>query len=691
VVTPRKPKVLIVDDHAGQRLALAAVLADLDVSIVEAASGREALRCLLQHEVAVILLDVNMPGLDGFETAALIRERSRSQYTPIIFVTAFSDDAHAARGYSLGAVDYILSPVQPNVLRSKVGVFIDLDRKTEQITQQREALRRYAEQLQQLSRASLAIHSSRSVDDVARAVARNAGRIVGARQTSITLALHDDGEAMTVTALTDPDGATREMIAPPPANHLARNLSQPQRLTQVALETRFLGAAPPPAIIPELAMRGWLAAPLTTRDGHSFGVVQLSDKIDGEFSAEDEGIVVQLAQKASVAIENIAAAEAREANRLKDEFLGVLSHELRTPLQAMLTWIAILRKEPPDAALLARSLDVIERSARSQVQLIADLLDVSRIIRGQLRLESAPVEVVKVIGLALEALRPSASAKQVTLVWTPPASECWIVGDSARLQQVVWNLVSNGIKFTPAKGRVDVELDGDGDDVTIRVRDTGSGIPAAFLPYVFDRFRQADSTTERQHGGLGLGLSIVRHLVELHSGKVRAENAPDGGALISVVLPRLSLAHSVGLVSGPSAARPASSNGGNTLRLDGINVVLVEDEPDAREALTTALERFGAAVVAVESAAAALQALKQHTPDVLLSDIGMPVEDGYTLIRKIRAAEIDGTHLPAAALTAYARAEDRSAVLQAGFDTHVQKPIEPDDLARVVHQLTKRG
>jgi signal transduction histidine kinase len=458
---------------------------------------------------------------------------------------------------------------------------------------------------------------------------------------------------MTVTALTDPDGAMREMVAPPPANHLARNLGQPQRLTQVALETRFLGAAPPPAIIPELAMRGWLAAPLTTHDGRSYGVVQLSDKIDGEFSAEDEGIVVLLAQKASVAIENIAAAEAREANRLKDEFLGVLSHELRTPLQAMLTWIAILRKEPPDAALLARSLDVIERSARSQVQLIADLLDVSRIIRGQLRLDSAPVEVVKVIGMALEALRPSASAKQVTLVWTPPASECWIVGDSARLQQVVWNLVSNGIKFTPAKGRVEVELDGDGDDVTIRVRDTGSGIPAAFLPYVFDRFRQADSTTERQHGGLGLGLSIVRHLVELHSGKVRAENAPDGGALISVVLPRLSLAHSVGLVSGPSAARPASNNGGNQLRLDGINVVLVEDEPDAREALTTALERFGAAVVAVESAAAALQALKQHTPDVLLSDIGMPVEDGYTLIRKIRAAEIDGAHLPAAALTAY--------------------------------------
>jgi CheY-like chemotaxis protein/anti-sigma regulatory factor (Ser/Thr protein kinase) len=342
--------------------------------------------------------------------------------------------------------------------------------------------------------------------------------------------------------------------------------------------------------------------------------------------------------------------------------------------------------------MLARSLDVLERSTRSQVQLIADLLDVSRIIRGQLRLETAPVEIVKVIGLALEALKPAAAAKQIRLVWQPPQGDCWIVGDSARLQQMVWNLVSNGIKFTPAKGRVELELEHSEHEVAIRVRDTGAGIPAEFLPYVFDRFRQADSTSERQHGGLGLGLAIVRHLVELHGGKVHAENVTGGGALFTVHLPRLSLAHPVALVSGTSAAGAAAAEGGNGLRLDGIHVVLVEDEADAREALTTALRGFGAEVMAVGSAAAALQALQRHTPDVLLSDVGMPGEDGYSLIRKVRAAESpQGARLPAAALTAYVRAEDHKAVLEAGFDTHVHKPIEPIDLARLVQRLAKRA
>lgn len=689
-MSDNKPTVLIVDDNAGQRLALSAVLAELDVSVLQAASGREALRILLQQDIAVILLDVNMPGLDGFETAAMIRERRTSQHTPIIFVTAYSDDAHAARGYSLGAVDYILSPVQPNVLRSKVAVFIDLYRKTQQITHQREALRRYADQLQQLSQASLTINSERSVEDVLRTVAQNAGRIVGARQTSASAALHDDGETITVTAEFDRNGHagnahTRrvpmltpdsgDMLAPPHGAHLALDTRSPS-----------MSAA---QIVPELAMRGWLAAPLTGRDNRTIGVVQLSDKHEGKFSTDDEGIVMQLAQMASVAIENLAAAEAREANRLKDEFLGVLSHELRTPLQAMLTWISILRKDPGDPAIRSRGLDVLERSTRSQVQLIGDLLDVSRIIRGKLRLDTAPVDLVKVIGSALEALKPAGAAKQITLNWSPPVGDCWIVGDGARLQQVTWNLLSNAIKFTPAGGHVDLQLASDSTEVRISVRDTGTGIPPEFLPHVFERFRQADSTTERQHGGLGLGLAIVRHLVELHGGAVRAQNVDGGGALFTVTLPRLSLAQPVALTSADSAADGAH-DGANRLRLDGIRVVLVEDETDAREALTAALQGFGADVVAVESAAAALDALRLQPPDVLLSDLGMPGEDGYSLIRKVRADEAPNNRLPAAALTAYVRAEDRSAALQAGFDTHVEKPIEPLSLARVVKTLARR-
>ena len=683
-----KANVLIVDDNEGQRIALAAVLADLDVSVIQAASGRQALRTLLQQEVAVILLDVNMPGLDGFETAALIRERRSSQHTPIIFVTAYSDDARAARGYSLGAVDFILSPVQPNVLRSKVSVLIDLYRKTEQITRQREELRRYAEQLQQLSQASLAIHSARSLEEVLRAVAQNAGPIIGAHEVRASAMTQGDGDVLSVTALSEQDGGTGKTQT----THLRGTVGAPLSLTEFALDRRVAGAARPLEIGAASSLRGSLAAPLTRRDGHTIGILQLADKRDGEFTADDENIVALLAQKTSLAIENIAAAEAREANRLKDEFLGVLSHELRTPLQAMLTWITILRRDQVEPTVLSRGLDVLERSTRSQVQLIGDLLDVSRIIRGQLRLETAHVDLVTVIGLALEALKPVAAAKQIDLAWEPQAADCWIVGDGARLQQVTWNLVSNAIKFTPKSGRVQIALAHEEDQVVLRVRDTGRGIPADFLPYVFDRFRQADSTTGRQHGGLGLGLAIVRHLVDLHGGTVRAENVPEpAGALFTVTLPRVGVAHPTALGPHPPAAPRTGLETGNGLRLDGIRVVLAEDDADARDALTTALQGYGAQVVAVSSAASALQALQREMPDMLLSDIGMPGEDGLFLIRQIRAAEATrGGHVPAVALTAYARAEDRAAALQAGFDAHVQKPIEPTDLARVVKRLAGR-
>ena len=360
----------------------------------------------------------------------------------------------------------------------------------------------------------------------------------------------------------------------------------------------------------------------------------------------------------------------------------------------MLTWISILRKEPVDPAVLRRGLDVIERSTRSQVKLIGDLLDVSRIIRGTLRLEREPVDLVTVIGTALDALKPVAASKRIELAWQPPADGAWVVGDGNRLQQVMWNLVSNAIKFTPAQGRIELGVGQDEHAVTIRVRDTGTGIPGEFLPFVFDRFRQADSSSGRRHGGLGLGLAIVRHLVDLHGGSVRADNvAEPPGALFTVTLPRPSLDRPLALIPGSSAAQAAAMESTNGMRLDGIHVLLVEDEVDARDALSAALQGFGAAVVAVGSSGAALQAVQQQVPDVLLSDLGMPGEDGFSLIRRLRAAENgDGAmRIPAAALTAYVRAEDRAAALEAGFDAHLQKPIEPLDLARAVRRLARRG
>jgi len=689
---------LLVDDNAAQRLALRAILADLPVTPVEAPSGREALRCLLKEEFAVILLDVNMPGLDGFETASLIRSRRSSEHTPIIFITAFGDDTYAARGYSLGAVDYILAPVQPEILRTKVSVFIELFNKTEQVRRQREALHRYATQLQQLSQASLAINSAHSVEAVLRVMADSAARIIGAAQAAATAA----SPPVTITRAANGNGAEPVVeVATSPRHALAIGLQRAQRLTSAELANQSR-ATPAPQLVPELPMRGLLAAPLTGNDATTLGVIQLSDKVEGEFTPEDESILVQLAQMGSIAIENTVAAEAREANRLKDEFLGVLSHELRTPLQALLTWIGILRRTPIDPVLLKRGLEVIERSAKTQTQLIADLLDVSRIIRGQLRLDIGPVDLVSVTELAIEALKAEAMSKQVAIVWNPPAGGCVTMGDPIRLQQVVWNLLSNAVKFTPSGGRIELQLRATADRVSLRVRDTGCGIAPDFLPHLFERFRQADSSASRQHGGLGLGLAIVRHLVDLHGGTVEAANATEGtGAVLTVDLSR-----SIPLRPAPAAAAPERSTAQppaaappelvvpqlNGLRLDGIRVILVEDERDARESLTTALELLGAQVFPADSAAAPMQLVDERPADVLLSDIGMPDEDGYSLIRKVRAREAqEGGRLPAAALTAYARAEDRAGALHAGFDTHVHKPVEPLELARVVRQLIGRA
>lgn len=673
---------LIVDDNAAQRLALAAILADLDVAIVEAASGREALRCLLQQEFALILLDVNMPGLDGFETAALVRQRRTSEHTPIIFITAYADDAYVARGYSLGAVDYILSPVQPTVLRSKVAVFIELYRKTEEVTRQREHLRRYAVQLQQLSEASLAINSARTPEDILTVVIDRAMQIIGAHQGSVAAELPDGGNWLTVMQASEKYGTFRSTHAggtvPVPA------LRGPQRLSEAQLRASWEWQQAPPTVVAGLPRDGWLAVPLAGRDGRATGMVQLSEKRDGAFTGEDEGILVQLAQMAAIAIENTTAAEARESNRLKDEFLGVLSHELRTPLQAMLTWISILRRDPHDAALAARGLEVIERSARTQTQLIADLLDVSRIIRGQLTLEPGPMNLPVVVDLAIESLKPAAAAKHLTIAWTPP-TECWVVGDATRMQQVLWNLLSNAIKFTPDGGRIELTMAVEPGEVVIAVGDSGSGIPPDFLPHLFERFRQADSSARRQHGGLGIGLAIVRHLVELHRGTVIAENKPDGGARFTVRLPR----HPSSAEAGSDQDEESAAASG--VRLDGIRIVLVEDECDARESLTTALRLFGAHVIAVPSAAAALLALDHQPADVLLSDLGMPGQDGYELIQQVRAREAArGGRMPAAALTAYVRPEDGAGALRAGFDTHVHKPVEPNELARVVRRLAGR-
>ncbi|HEX4961046.1 MAG TPA: ATP-binding protein [Thermoanaerobaculia bacterium] len=388
----------------------------------------------------------------------------------------------------------------------------------------------------------------------------------------------------------------------------------------------------------------------------------------------------------------LARREAEAASRSKDEFLATVSHELRTPLNAILGWAQLLLTNSLEAEKMRRGLETIARNAKLQAQLIDDLLDVSRIISGKMRLDVRALDLMPVIDAALEAIRPAAEAKQIRLrrVLDPLAGP--VAGDPARLQQVVWNLLSNAVKFTPKNGMVEVRLERVNSHLEIIVADNGPGISPEFLPHVFDRFRQHDASTTRRQGGLGLGLAIVRHLVELHGGTVRAKSPGEGQGSTFVVLLPVSIAHLTpddGMRVHPQAEiEPCQDD--EFLNLKGIRVLVVDDEPDARETLQQILEHCGAEALTVGSAAEALRALETWRPDVLVSDIGMPGEDGYGLIRRVRALPPErGGRTPAAALTAFARGEDRRRALHAGFQMHVAKPVEVNELAAVVASLAK--
>jgi PAS domain S-box-containing protein len=396
--------------------------------------------------------------------------------------------------------------------------------------------------------------------------------------------------------------------------------------------------------------------------------------------------------------ERQARMESEQANRAKDEFLAVLSHELRTPLTSILGWSRLLLGDQLKEADRERALNTIQRNAHLQSQLIDDILDVSRIITGKLRLEVRPVELSFVIEAAIESVLPAAEAKQIRLQRVLDSGTSFVSGDPNRLQQVIWNLLTNAIKFTPRNGRVQVRLERVDSHVELIVTDTGPGIKPEALPFIFDRFRQEDSTTTRRHGGLGLGLAIVRHLVEMHGGTVEVESSGNGaGATFTVKLPLIAT-RSAHLMPDQrkEGVHPTASTSGVSFdcppELEGLHVLVVDDEEDTRYLVSSILEQCAARVSTAASAEEGLAALKRLRPDVLLSDLGMPVEDGYSLIMKVRALPPDeGGRTPAAALTAYARVEDRMKVLRSGFQIHLPKPVEPAELVTVVASLAGWG
>ncbi len=388
----------------------------------------------------------------------------------------------------------------------------------------------------------------------------------------------------------------------------------------------------------------------------------------------------------------VANAEADAANGIKDEFLALLSHELRTPLTSILGWSKLLADGNLDDAASKRALEIIVRNARAQRQLIDDLLDISRIITGKLRLNVQPVELAPMIESVVDGVRPAADAKDIHLRIALDSPISPINGDPDRLQQIFWNLLTNAIKFTPKGGHVEVRLERIASHVEFTINDTGQGIDPELLPHVFDRFRQSDSSSTRRHSGLGLGLAIVRQLVELHGGMVKAESPGEGeGATFKVILPLMSVHHELS-----AGEMTRSLIGSNTLTgrqpsLDGLRVLVVDDEPDARALVAAVLTGCGAEAITVGSAVEALAEMEREGFNVLVSDIGMPEMDGYALIEKVRQLPNErGGRIPAAALTAYAGVEDRMRVLSAGYQMHIPKPVEPAELTTVVANLAER-
>ena len=583
-----------------------------------------------------------------------------------------------------------------------------------------ETLREQADALRTLNEVGQVISAELDLHNTVQAVTNAATELTGARFGSFFYnVMNEEGGSYMLYTLA---GVPHEAFAHFPMPR-ATDLFGPTfrgervvRIDDVKLDPRY-GKNSPYFGMPEghLPVTSYLAVPVVSRSGEVMGGLFFGHPEPGVFTERDEMTVFGLAAQAAIAMDNArlyetakkarseaeqAAAEnerlyrrAEESSRLKEEFLATISHELRTPLSAILGWARMLRLKQLSDDNAAKALDTIERNARAQAQLVDDLLDVSRIITGKLRMDVRPADPNSFIDAAVDAVKPAAQAKGVRVQKVIDTAAISIPGDPARLQQVVWNLLSNAIKFTPRGGRVQIRSERVNSHLEIVVSDTGQGISQDFLPHVFDRFRQADQKTSRQHGGMGLGLAIVRHLIELHGGSVSAQSEGEGkGATFTVTLPITPVyqVDSTGSRVHPGA-RELLPPDDSTERLDGLTILVVDDDADTRELLKQGLEYCGAKVRVAGSAAEAVDALVVSVPDILISDIGMPGIDGYDLIRQVRELPSNrGGKVAAIALTAYTRTEDRLQALRAGYDMHVPKPVELAELVAVAATLTRR-
>ncbi|ATB27500.1 response regulator [Melittangium boletus] len=740
--TPARVEVLAVDDTPANLRALEGLISDLGANVVCASSGDEALRLLLERDFALILLDVQMPGMDGYETAALIRMRERTRHVPIIYITASNrSEVNVTRGYALGAVDYLFKPIVPEILRTKVSVFLELHRKREEVRRQEELLRQaesqaYAQRLTE-ARAHYAhsllqqeIERERKVSEAREQRAQELARLVSEKEQA-QAALRESNARLWLLAdtasrlLKDPDGrghldsvhqqiarhlglevclgylfqddargmelAVHAGIAPeslPALRHLEpgqgiAGLVAAERQRWVLDASIPQGTAPGPDTVNPLGLAALVCYPLMGQD-RVLGTLAFGTRSPRTFSEGELSLMQGVCDQVAVALERERLIHAlREADRRKDEFLAMLAHELRNPLAPVRHALEVFELRAQQDDILQRALGSANRQVAHMTRLVDDLLDVSRITRGKVEIKPIPVTLSDLMEGAIQACEPLIAQRHHALSVTLPPEPVRLNVDPTRMTQVVANLLHNAAKYTPSGGQIALSARQEDGELVISVRDNGVGLRPDMLRRVFDLFVQVDPGSDRAQGGLGLGLTLVRSLVEMHGGSVSARSeGPSQGSEFIVRLP-LPTSTAAPLPLSPSLLQSAASA---TTKLGPLHILLVEDNPDIRETLRDLLELQGHRVEEAGDGRAAVELVLSSRPQVALVDIGLPEMDGYTVAERVRASAVGaGTRL--VALTGYGHPEDRKRALEAGFDAHLVKPVSSDDLSQVLKKL----
>jgi PAS domain S-box-containing protein len=622
-------KVVVVDDNPASLYSTSRILRSAGFEVVEATTGTEALAAA-EHDVGLIILDINLPDIDGLEVCRRLRARSNTAYLPIIHLTAtFVANDDLMQGLSAGGDSYLTHPVDPPVLIATVRALL--------FARQADVLKRTTEArfrtIFELASSGIALLDPDLVfldvnPEFCRLAGRDRASIVGQKCVDIIAPGHEEI-----------------------CRQLHRSLDNGGRWEGT------LPVARPDGSVAEVEWR------IVAENGHGARIAIATNVTEREKLLESE---------------RAARTEAERSNRLKDEFLATLSHELRNPLNAMLGWASVLKRKNVTPAMLEQGLDAIERNSRVQSHLIEDLLDFAGIRFGKMRVEMDAIPPSRAVDSASEVVHAQASNKGVTLQLNVSDRDAYVLADESRLQQVVWNLLSNAIKFTPSGGRIEVNARAADGNYEIAVTDTGRGISPEFLPQIFERFSQQESGTGKSFAGLGIGLTIVKHLVDIHQGSIDVASEGLGkGATFRVRLPL-------------TERRPSESPAEQISRLKKVRVLVVEDDPDARALIVRILADAGAQVSDAPNAEAAMAHIKSTVPDVLVSDIGMAQLDGYQLLRNLRSAGFDAQRLPAIAVTAFSRVQDRADALAAGFQAHLAKPVKAEALIGAVANLTRK-